>query len=219
MEQIADGVWLLTGVPRYYINVYLIGDVLLDAATRWGTGRLLRQLRRRRLSMVALTHCHPDHQGAAKAICDKFSIPLACHRADVTAAEGRERMRPHNWWLRLGEWAWAGQPCPVGRVLEDGDELAGFRVIHAPGHTPGHCVFFRESDRLCIVGDVLANINFLSGRTILGEPPAMFSVDAAQNHRSAQMLAALKPSLVCFGHGPPLRDPDLLGRFVARLRR
>jgi glyoxylase-like metal-dependent hydrolase (beta-lactamase superfamily II) len=44
----------------------------------------------------------------------------------------------------------------------------------------------------------------------------LFSVDARQNRRSLQTLAALKPSVVCFGHGPPLRNLALLEEFVAR---
>lgn len=215
MQAIADGVWQLSGYPPDYFNVYLLGDVLIDAATRWGTRRILRQLRGRPPRLVALTHCHPDHQGAAKTVCGKFRIPLACHRADVPAMEGRVPMAPHNWVIRLGEWLWAGPPCPVGRVLEDGDEVAGFRVIHAPGHTPGHCMFFRAADRLCIAGDVLANLNFLTGKAGLLEPPAIFTVDVAQNRRSIQTLVDLKPNVVCFGHGPPLRNTELLERLVA----
>jgi hydroxyacylglutathione hydrolase len=216
MEKIAEDVWLLSGFPARYFNVYQLGAVLIDAATRWATRRILRQLRDRHLRMVALTHCHPDHQGAAKAVCDTFHIPLACHRADVPAAEGQVRMLPHNWVIRLGEWAWAGPRCLVERILEDGDEVAGFRVVHAPGHTPGHCMFYRESDQLCIAGDVLANVNFLTGKPGLREPPSMFSVDVAQNRRSIQTLVDLKPKIVCFGHGPPLRNPDLLEGFMAK---
>ena len=216
MEKIAEDVWLLSGFPANFINVYLIGDVLIDGATRWGTRRILRQLREHSPSLVALTHSHPDHQGAAKAVCEKFGVPLACHRADAPAAEGRMPMMPGNWVIRLGVWIWAGKPCPVGRVLEDGDEVAGFRVVHAPGHTPGHCMFFRESDRLCVAGDVLANINVLTGGPGLREPPFFFSVDVAQNRRSIQTLVDLKPRIVCFGHGPPLRNPELLERFVAK---
>jgi hydroxyacylglutathione hydrolase len=216
MEEIAEGVWQLSGAPANYFNVYLLGDALVDAATRWGTRRILRQLWDRPPRLVALTHCHPDHQGAAKAICETFRIPLACHRADVPAAEGRMRMLPHNWLIRLGEWAWAGPPCRVGKILDDGDEVAGFRVVHAPGHTPGHCMFFTDSDRLCIAGDVLANLNFLTGKPGLREPPSIFSVDVAQNRRSIQTLVALKPKVVCFGHGPPLRKPEMLEEFVAK---
>src|SRR5215208_8092897 len=43
------------------------------------------------------------------------------------------------------------------RVLEEGDEVAGFRIIHAPGHSPGEVIFFRESDRVAICGDVIRN--------------------------------------------------------------
>jgi glyoxylase-like metal-dependent hydrolase (beta-lactamase superfamily II) len=216
MEKIAEDVWLLSGFPASYFNVYLLGDVLVDAATRWGTQRILRQLKDRQLRMVALTHCHPDHQGAAKAVCDTFRIPLACHRAAVPAVEGQVRMLPHNWVIRLGEWAWAGPRCRVERILDGGDEVAGFRVVHAPGHTPGHCMLVRESDGLCIAGDVLANVHFLTGKPGLREPPSIFSVDVAQNRRSIQTLVDLNAKVVCFGHGPPLRNPDLLERFMAK---
>jgi len=47
MEMIAEGVWQLSGFPANYINAYLLGDVLIDAATRRGTRRILRQLQHR----------------------------------------------------------------------------------------------------------------------------------------------------------------------------
>ena len=75
MRQVADGVWLLRGFPRDLFNVYLMEDVLVDAATRWARGRILSQLRHRRPRMVALTHCHPDHQGVARQVCRQFEVP------------------------------------------------------------------------------------------------------------------------------------------------
>jgi glyoxylase-like metal-dependent hydrolase (beta-lactamase superfamily II) len=122
-------------------------------------------------------------------------------------------MQPNNWLLRLGQKGWAGPPCRVRRVLQDGDVVAGFRVIHAPGHTPGHIMFFRDSDRVCLAGDVLANISFRTGRVGLREPLGVFSVDPLENRRSIQALVELRPTVVCFGHGPPLRNPVLLERF------
>jgi glyoxylase-like metal-dependent hydrolase (beta-lactamase superfamily II) len=197
-------------------NVYLAGDVLVDAATRWARRRILRQLQGRNLRMVVLTHCHPDHQGTAKFLCDHFRVPLACHEADVPAMEGQEPMQPRNWILRWGQRFLAGPPHPVEQVLREGDEVAGFRVIHAPGHTPGHVILFRETDRVVIAGDLLANINFVTRKPGLLEPPPFFSVDRLQNRRSIQKLIELKPTLVCFGHGPPLRNPQELEKFVAR---
>ncbi len=107
----------------------------------------------------------------------------------------------------------------VERVLHDGDELAGFRVVHTPGHTPGHVIFFRESDRVAIAGDVLVNMSFLTLKPGLREPPPFFSHDAAENRASIRKLAALAPSLVCFGHGPPLARTELLHKLVERMER
>ena len=218
MQKVAPGVWWLTGFPRGAINAYLVEDVLIDAGTRWATRRLLRTCERRPPREVVLTHSHPDHQGAAKAVCERFGIGLACHAADVAAAEGRVAQVPDNRWLRLGMRLWAGPACPVARVLQEGDEVAGFRVVHTPGHTPGHVVLFREADRVAIAGDVLANINFITWRPGLREPPPFFSVDRTQNRASILRLAALDPRLVCFGHGPPLRKLELLHRYARRFR-
>ena len=219
MRQIVRGVWQLAGFPRDVFNVHLLEDVLVDAGTRWAFGRILRQLGKRRLSLVALTHCHPDHQGAAPALCEHFRVPLACPAGDTPAMEGQAPMLPNTFLMRLGRRFWAGKPYPVGRVLHEGDEVAGFRVIHTPGHTPGHSIYFREADRVAIVGDVLVNIHFFNGTPGLREPPPFLSVDVAQNRRSALILAALKPSVVCFGHGPPLRDPAGLQAFAEALAR
>lgn len=217
MKEVARGVWQLAGFLPDVINVFLIEDVLIDTATRWGRSPLLRQLRSRPPRLIALTHAHPDHQGLAHVLCEHFRVPLACHEADVPVMEGRTPMVPRTLRCRLGDFLMSGPPHPVGQVLREGDEVAGFRVIHTPGHTPGHIAFFRPSDRLAIVGDLLRNFNFWTGRPRLEEPPAYFSVDAALNRRSIRKLAALEPEVVCFGHGPPLRRPELLQRFVATL--
>ncbi len=70
---------------------------------------------------------------------------------------------------------------------------------------------------MAIVGDVLNNVNPLTGKVGLAEPPVVFTVDREENRRSIRKLAQLRPSLVCFGHGPVLRDMEQLDRFVAQL--
>jgi hydroxyacylglutathione hydrolase len=75
MRKLADGVFQFRGIPPDAINVYLAGDVLIDAATRQGERRILRQLRGRVLSAHALTHAHADHQGASHAVCTNFGVP------------------------------------------------------------------------------------------------------------------------------------------------
>jgi glyoxylase-like metal-dependent hydrolase (beta-lactamase superfamily II) len=217
MRELAPNLWQLRGLLPDAINVYLAGDVLIDAGTRWTRGHLLRQLRGRPLSLVALTHCHPDHQGGAALVCARRGVPLACHEADVPAMEGRAPMAPDNFIVRLAHRLWSGPPRPVDVVLRGGEELAGFRVIHAPGHTPGHVLLFRERDRVAIAGDVLANLSLKRGLGHLSEPPHPFSANPLLNRESIKLLVGLRPALVCFGHGPPLRKRALLERFVRRL--
>jgi hydroxyacylglutathione hydrolase len=78
MKQLAKDLYMLSGRPRNAINVYLVGDVLVDAATRQAERRIVRQIEGRTLSAHALTHAHPDHQGSSHAICERFGIPLWC---------------------------------------------------------------------------------------------------------------------------------------------
>jgi hydroxyacylglutathione hydrolase len=104
-------------------------------------------------------------------------------------------------------------PHPVERRLAEGDKVAGFTVLDTPGHSPGHVSFWRESDRTLICGDVFFNVHPLTGREGLREPPRILTPDPALNRESARRLAGLGPSLVLFGHGPPLRDTERLVAF------
>ena len=215
MKQVADGVWRLSQRPAPIINVYLVGDVLIDAGRRWDRGRIFKQIEGRDLSLVALTHAHPDHQGVAKDVCEARRIPLACHADDVDAMEGRRPMSTDAGLVpRVIERVWGGPPHPVDRVLHEGDEVAGFRVIHAPGHSPGEVIFFRESDRVAICGDVIRNLSYATMRPVILEPPDAFNYDTAENRRSIRKLAGLSPSVILPGHGDAVTDMAAFERFV-----
>jgi hydroxyacylglutathione hydrolase len=222
MKRLADGVHLLQGFPPSAINVYLVGDVVVDAATRHAGRRILRQLDGHQVSAHVLTHAHPDHQGASHAICERLGVPLWCGVGDADAAENpvliRER-QPQKALNRLIWRSWAGPGHPVARRLREGDEVAGFTVLDTPGHSAGHVVLWRESDRVLLAGDVLNGMNLLTSIPGLHEPPAIFTPDPARNRESIRRVAALEPALVCFGHGPPLRDPAKLARFANALPR
>jgi hydroxyacylglutathione hydrolase len=218
LKYLAPGVWRLDELPRPLINVYLAEDVLIDAGRRWDAGRIRKQTAGLELSLLALTHVHPDHQGCAAMVCEEHGIPLACHADDVDAMEGRRPVAAtrHPLARAFGR-LWQGPPHKVDRVLQEGDEVAGFRVIHAPGHAPGEVIFFRESDRVAICGDVIRNISFTTLRTRLDQPPADLTPDPAENRRSIRKLAELNPTLILPGHGPAVTDIAAFERFVAAL--
>jgi len=220
MRQLADDLYMLRGFPANAINVYLVGDVLLDAGTKYARRRILRQIRGHAVRAHALTHAHPDHQGSSHAICELLGIPLWCGQADVPAMEtpgGVANATPPSWQTFVQRRFWTGPPHPVARALEEGDEVAGFTVLESPGHSPGHVAYWRERDHVLVIGDVLTNIDVRTGRVGLHEPLAAFTPDPARNREAARRLAALQPALVCFGHGPPLRDTRALSEFVEAL--
>ena len=220
MKELAEGVHLLRGFPPNAINVYVIGDVLLDAATRQGEKRIMRQIAGLSLSAHALTHAHPDHQGSSHAICTRLGLPLWCGQADVPAMEtpgGIANSQIPGILNRLQQRYWTGPPHPVARALIEGDEVAGFTVLDSPGHSVGHVAYWRERDRVLILGDVLNNMNVMTGVPGLNEPPRVYSADPARNRVSARRLAALRPRLTCFGHGAPLRDAGRLADFIERM--
>lgn len=217
MREIAADVWQLPGTPANWINVYLVEDVLIDASRRGAGPGIVKELGDRQLAMVALTHVHPDHQGAAKFLCDRYDVPLACHEADRAAMEGTGPMAPGTLAAGISNRLFSGPSHPVRRLLKEGDEVAGFTVHHAPGHTPGHVVFFRERDGLAIVGDVLNGMNLFTARRGLNQPPKGFTADPVENRRSIRRVAELEPQVICFGHGPAWRDRPAFKKFVAAI--
>lgn len=220
MKNLAPGVWRLKEFPAPTINMYLAEDVLIDAGRTWDRRRVFAELEGREISLVALTHVHPDHQGCAKVVCEERGVPLACHADDVDAMEGRRPVQEaatNNPVNRLIRSIWEGPPYKVERVLQEGDEVAGFRVVHTPGHARGHVVFFRESDRVAICGDVIRNMSYATGLPGIKEPPNIFTYDPAENRRSIRKLAELNPALILPGHGPAVTDMGAFERFVAAL--
>jgi len=225
LRPVAPDVLLITGVPPYAINCYLLagpdGDVLVDAMTRLDAGRILRALRGRRLLAHVATHAHPDHVGATHAVAAARDLPVWAHAADRAAVEDTAeiaRRQPDAPINRLFAKVMLGPGHPVARELSEGDEVAGFTVLHVPGHSAGHIALWRERDGVLILGDVLN-----SQHPLLGFPRGMrlpldvFTPDPAQNRASARRLGELAVRTVLFGHGPPERDGARLRAFTRAL--
>ena len=149
-----------------------------------------------------LTHAHPDHQGASHEICTRLSLPFWVGEGDVDAAQdpsligGRQPTHPI---ARLMDTMFTGPGHPVDRILCEGDEVAGFRVLDTPGHSRGHIALFRESDRVLILGDVLNSADPLTGIRGLRLPKDFFTPDPQQNRAprpagSVSSNRALSPS-------------------------
>ena len=224
-RQVAEGVRLVTGIPPYAINAYVIehpdGDVLVDAMTRLEGPLILRALRGRKVAAHVATHAHPDHVGATHAVASKLGIPVWAHAEDRAAVEDTKLIgerQPDALINTVFAKAMLGPGHPVARELAEGDEVAGFTVLHTPGHSAGHIALWRESDGVLILGDVLNNQHPLLGFPRgLRLPLDVFTPDPAANRASAKRLGELGARTILFGHGRPETDAERFRSFCASL--
>jgi hydroxyacylglutathione hydrolase len=158
LHELAPGLALARGGPGRALNVYLLGDVVVDSGVRWSRRRLARQLAGRRLSAHLLTHAHFDHAGSSAWLCHTFDLPLWCGQGDAAAiTSGRVDTHGSPWVNRLQRRLAPVTAHPVSRTLREGDVVGGFEVLEVPGHSPGALAFWRAWDRVLVCGDVLAN--------------------------------------------------------------
>lgn len=218
--EVRPGLLQLSLPPLDIVNVFLIGDVLVDCGAGFSARRVLDALEDRQVAALVLTHGHFDHQGAAHTICDALEIPLWCSDKERESVESGDFMElfpdPKTWIAKFHQYM-AGPAHSVSQGLSEGDRIGEFTVIATPGHTPGHISFWRPDDRALILGDVLFNRNPLTFRTGLQEPFSLITSDPSTNRESARKVAALKPSVVCFGHGKPLANSERFISYVSQL--
>jgi glyoxylase-like metal-dependent hydrolase (beta-lactamase superfamily II) len=88
------------------------------------------------------------------------------------------------------------------RSLVEGGTVRGLRILHTPGHTPGHCSVALEGESILFAGDIVG-----STAGSLSRGPAPFTADAAQAENSLQRVAAMEFDRMLFGHGAEVSDP------------
>jgi glyoxylase-like metal-dependent hydrolase (beta-lactamase superfamily II) len=181
-------------------NAYLVADsetkeaVVIDPA--WDGQIILEAAGQRgwRIAHLWYTHAHFDHIGGAGAIADALNpLPLvALHPND------------HVLWRAGGGGAFFGfdiDPGPEptidfyhGQILRLGS--VEFEVRFTPGHTPGHCILYAASEKVCFCGDLIFAASV--GRTDL---PGGNWEQLVQSIKT-QVFAMPDETRLLSGHGP-----------------
>jgi hydroxyacylglutathione hydrolase len=222
VERVGDGVEVLRLRPPGRIqkltNVYLLEDgerLTVFESGSVGMAAAIRRAAEERggIGRIVLSHAHADHRGGAS----KLDAPVLCHpdeREDVEGDGGEhyfDMSRVRNPLIKaLAPGTLKrmdGGPVKVDDTIAEGDEIAGFRVLHLPGHAPGLVGLWREADRLAIVSDAVFVFNPFTVTGSSGpprQPPAPVRPDPDAARASVRKIIDLDPATVWLGHYGPL---------------
>lgn len=161
--------------------------------------RLLAAVAQRGLTLVSLlaTHGHVDHVGAAKELAARRGIPIeGPHQADAYWLDDLPQQSamygfPPAAAFTPDRWLKHGDRVTVGEVT--------LEVLHCPGHTPGHVVFFHAGEKVAFVGDVLFQGSI--GRTDFPMGNHQDLIDAI----TGRLWPLGDDTTFVPGHGPPSR--------------
>lgn len=159
---------------------------------------------------ILLTHCHPDHAGSLAAIKKITGAPAMMHAVDAGVVRGAVPLgqppKPSPGLMNavlyrvfIAASPAVVPPAEIEREVADGEVLpisGGVRVMHTPGHSPGHVAYLLERDGgLLFAGDVCSNMPSL-GYSIVYD-------DFEQGKRTLARLSGVNAATVCYGHGGP----------------
>jgi glyoxylase-like metal-dependent hydrolase (beta-lactamase superfamily II) len=162
---------------------------------------------------LVLTHAHIDHVGFAERLRREKGVPVRVHELDAKIARGEAKPQNQRMlgigfaalrFLRFALSKGMLRATPILEVatFDDGATLdipGAPRVIHLPGHSEGSAALLTR--RVLFVGDALATLNVLSGKT--GPQLAPFGSDLPRARESLKRLEAIEADVVLPGHGQP----------------
>ncbi len=212
---LAPGVVRIPVTPMDLVNVFAFRDAdgqvtLVDAGLKGSPARILRALGEigsapQDVTRIIVTHSHVDHVGGLSRLVEQTGAQVAVHdddADDVRVGRGAP-LDPTTTVGRLRTRNYAADPAPVDTELHDGDVLGvagGLRVVHTPGHTPGHVSLLHEPTGTLITGDAIWNMR--SRRTW---PVMSFCSSGVLTKQTAHRLGDLEYGTAAFTHGPEIR--------------
>lgn len=218
-QRLADGVWRIPALPFDFVNTFALVDddgqvTLVDTGVKSTPPRVLAGLAAMGkaptdVTRIVLTHAHGDHAGGAADLRARTGAPVAIHEVDAAwARRGEAPPRDPRTLMgrllnRAGSRANGFPAVEIGEELSDGQVLpiaGGLRVVHTPGHTPGHVSLLHEPSGVLITGDAIWNLRKLRWSV------RAFCSDIRLNAETAHVLGELDYTVAAFTHGKPVRE-------------
>ncbi|WP_299820790.1 MBL fold metallo-hydrolase [uncultured Pontibacter sp.] len=231
---VAPQVW---GLKTLFVNLFYVANpdgswVLVDA----GVNGYAQQIRdaadeifgeNSRPKAIVLTHGHFDHVGTVRELAEMWQVPVYAHPMEFPYLTGQSNYPPPDSSVGGGAMAYMSfiypkKPIDIHQFLEvlppDGSVpgLEGWHWVYTPGHSPGHVSFFREEDRVLIVGDAFTTRDAESAIAVMTDkrevhgPPNYYTPDWGSAHQSVEALLNLSPKIAASGHGMPMKGDELL---------
>jgi glyoxylase-like metal-dependent hydrolase (beta-lactamase superfamily II) len=214
--ELAKNVWRIPTTPFDLVNSFLFADddgslTLVDAGLKRAEKKVLTALAGlgkapQDVQRIVLTHAHTDHAGGLAGAKDATGATVLAHdrdavylqsgkppQLDVSRLGGRIMNRARGSFGKVD----------VGQTFQDGELLAvggGLRVVHTPGHSPGHVSLLHEPTGVLITGDAIFNVRGLR------YSPATFCTDIRLSRETADRLGDLDYEVAAFTHGEHVSD-------------
>lgn len=214
--QLAPGVLRIPTAPANGINSFAFVEddgtvTLVDAGLKGAPRKIEAALAEvgkapADVARILLTHAHTDHAGGARALKERTGGRLSAHEHEARYL--RDGLHPPidegTVVGRVLAYAVRGAaPVGVDETFSDGQLLdvgGGLRVVHTPGHTPGHVSFLHERSGTLITGDAIFNVRGLT------YSPAFFCSDVPVSRETAARLGGLDYEVAAFTHGREIRE-------------
>jgi glyoxylase-like metal-dependent hydrolase (beta-lactamase superfamily II) len=209
--ELARGIWRIPTAPFDLVNSFLLADddgslTLVDAGLKRADKKVMAALAGlgrspRDVTRIVMTHAHPDHAGGLAGAQHATGASVLAHERDAIylqrgAAPQLDSSRRLN---RIANRAPRTFPkVEVGSTFQDGELLpigGGLRVVHTPGHSPGHVSLLHEPTGVLITGDAIFNVRGLR------YSPKTFCTDIRLSRETADRLADLEYDVAAFTHG------------------
>jgi glyoxylase-like metal-dependent hydrolase (beta-lactamase superfamily II) len=209
--EIISGVHKIDGVRG--ANCYLVTSgpeiVLVDAGMRGSSRKIADYVKGlgknpADIKYIVLTHSDIDHVGGAAEIKQLTGAKLVIHQADAPVLAGKEKGKRVRGLLgmlfKLIAPVMRFQTIEPEIIIKDNIDIAGFKVLHTPGHTDGSISLYLPG-KLIFVGDALRSDQSGNPRP----PSKMLSVDIEQAKASVALIAGLDFDTLLVGHGAPVK--------------